>query len=51
MAAGRRQEIIVEGTDRRLIKEVPAWIRLDQIVGRDFPVVKGVVREHTTRAI
>ncbi|GGI34429.1 DNA-binding HxlR family transcriptional regulator [Bradyrhizobium huanghuaihaiense] len=45
------KEIIVEGTDRRLIKEVPTWIRLDKIVGRDFPVVKGVVRERTTGAI
>lgn len=29
----------IEG-DRRLAKQVPAWIRLDQVVGRDFPVVR-----------
>lgn len=29
----------VEG-DRALARQVPTWIRLDKIVGRDFPVVK-----------
>ena len=38
---GRR--ILVEG-DRRLARQVPGWIRLDQIVGRDFPVVRGVAQ-------
>jgi len=32
--------IIVEG-DKNLANEAPSWIRLDKIVGRDFPVVKG----------
>jgi DNA-binding HxlR family transcriptional regulator len=30
--------LTVEG-DRKLATEVPGWIRLDQVVGRDFPVV------------
>jgi len=29
----------IEG-DRRLAKQLPAWIRLDKVVGRDFPVVR-----------
>lgn len=32
--------ITVEG-DTSLAKRVPSWIRLDKIVGRDFPVVRG----------
>ena len=35
--SGKR--ITVEG-DRRLCREAPAWIRLDKVVGRDFPVVR-----------
>ena len=35
--AGRA--LTVEG-DRRLAQKVPAWIRLDKVVGRDFPVVR-----------
>ena len=31
--------LTVEG-DRRLAQQVPAWIRLDKVVGRDFPVVR-----------
>jgi DNA-binding HxlR family transcriptional regulator len=31
--------LTVEG-DRTLAKQVPSWIRLDKIVGRDFPVVR-----------
>ena len=31
--------ITVEG-DRELAREAPSWIRLDKVVGRDFPVVK-----------
>jgi DNA-binding HxlR family transcriptional regulator len=31
--------ISVEG-DRTLAKQAPAWIRLDKVVGRDFPVVR-----------
>ena len=31
--------LTVEG-DRRLAQKVPAWIRLDKVVGRDFPVVR-----------
>jgi DNA-binding HxlR family transcriptional regulator len=31
--------LTLEG-DRELAKRAPAWIRLDQIVGRDFPVVR-----------
>jgi len=34
------QRITVEG-DSALAKQAPSWIRLDKIVGRDFPVVKG----------
>ncbi len=29
----------IEG-DRRLAEKVPGWIRLDKVVGRDFPVVR-----------
>jgi DNA-binding HxlR family transcriptional regulator len=29
----------IEG-DRRLVKELPAWLRLDRVIGRDFPVVR-----------
>jgi hypothetical protein len=35
--AGRA--LTVEG-DRRLAQKVPAWIRLDKVVGQDFPVVR-----------
>jgi len=31
--------LTVEG-DRHLAQKVPAWIRLDKVVGRDFPVVR-----------
>jgi DNA-binding HxlR family transcriptional regulator len=31
--------LTIEG-DRHLARELPAWIRLDQVVGRDFPVVR-----------
>jgi DNA-binding HxlR family transcriptional regulator len=31
--------LTIEG-DRRLARELPAWIRLDKVVGRDFPVVR-----------
>lgn len=31
--------LTVEG-DRKLAKTVPGWIRLDKVVGRDFPVVR-----------
>lgn len=31
--------ITIEG-DRELVTELPRWIRLDKIVGRDFPVVR-----------
>jgi DNA-binding HxlR family transcriptional regulator len=31
--------LTVEG-DRDLAKKVPSWIRLDKVVGRDFPVVR-----------
>jgi hypothetical protein len=34
------QKIHIDG-DRQLAKQVAAWIRLDKIVGKDFPVVKG----------
>ena len=30
--------LTIEG-DRNLARQVPRWIRLDQVVGRDFPVV------------
>ncbi len=43
--AGRR--ITIEG-DAELAKAVPGWIRLDKVVGRDFPVVKGVSRQRET---
>jgi hypothetical protein len=26
--------------DRRMAKQLPAWLRLDKVVGRDFPVVR-----------
>jgi len=31
--------LTVEG-DRGLARQVPAWIRLDKVIGRDFPVVR-----------
>ena len=31
--------LTIEG-DRKLAKQVPSWIRLDKVVGRDFPVVR-----------
>jgi len=31
--------LTIEG-DRRLAQQVPAWIRLDKVVGRDFPIVR-----------
>lgn len=31
--------LTVEG-DRKLAKQIPRWIRLDKVVGRDFPVVR-----------
>ena len=31
--------LTIEG-DRNLAKQVPSWIRLDKVVGRDFPVVR-----------
>lgn len=31
--------LTIEG-DRQLAKQVPNWIRLDKVVGRDFPVVR-----------
>jgi DNA-binding HxlR family transcriptional regulator len=31
--------LTVEG-DRNLARQVPSWIRLDKVVGRDFPVVR-----------
>jgi hypothetical protein len=31
--------LTIEG-DRRLARELPTWIRLDKVVGRDFPVVR-----------
>ena len=31
--------LVIEGK-RSLIRRLPAWIRLDQIVGKDFPVVR-----------
>ena len=34
------KRITIEG-DAKLAQQAPAWIRLDKIVGRDFPVVKG----------
>jgi len=29
----------IEG-ERRLAQQLPAWIRLDKMIGRDFPVVR-----------
>jgi hypothetical protein len=26
--------------DRDLVRSLPGWIRLDKVVGRDFPVVR-----------
>jgi hypothetical protein len=34
------KSITVEG-NATLAKQAPSWIRLDKVVGRDFPVVKG----------
>jgi hypothetical protein len=34
-----RAALIVEG-DPQLARQVPSWIRLDKVVGRDFPVVR-----------
>jgi DNA-binding HxlR family transcriptional regulator len=34
----------VEG-DRALARQFPSWIRLDKVVGRDFPVVSGINRQ------
>lgn len=34
-----RKAIAIEG-DRKLARQFPAWIRLDKVVGRDFPVVR-----------
>ena len=34
----------VEG-DRALARQFPSWIRLDKVVGRDFPVVRGINRQ------
>jgi DNA-binding HxlR family transcriptional regulator len=31
--------LTIEG-DRRLAQQLPGWLRLDQVVGRDFPVVR-----------
>jgi DNA-binding HxlR family transcriptional regulator len=31
--------LTIEG-DRRLARQLPSWLRLDQVVGRDFPVVR-----------
>jgi DNA-binding HxlR family transcriptional regulator len=31
--------LAIEG-DRQLSKQLPAWLRLDKVVGRDFPVVR-----------
>jgi hypothetical protein len=35
--AGRA--LTIEG-DARLARRLPAWLRLDQVVGRDFPIVR-----------
>jgi hypothetical protein len=29
----------IEG-DRRIAKHLPAWLRLDKVAGRDFPLVR-----------
>lgn len=34
--------IIVEG-DRELARQAPVWLRLDKVIGRDFPLVRPVV--------
>ena len=31
--------LTIEG-DRRLAQQLPSWLRLDQVVGRDFPVIR-----------
>jgi len=31
--------IAFEG-DRRIAKHLPAWLRLDKVAGRDFPLVR-----------
>jgi len=31
--------LAIEG-DRKLAKQLPAWIRLDKVIGRDFPAVR-----------
>jgi hypothetical protein len=31
--------LFIEG-DRDLARQLPGWIRLDKVVGRDFPVVR-----------
>jgi DNA-binding HxlR family transcriptional regulator len=33
------KKLLIEG-DRQTAKLLPAWLRLDQVVGRDFPVVR-----------
>lgn len=33
------QALLIEG-DRQLARQLPAWLRLDKVVGRDFPVVR-----------
>jgi DNA-binding HxlR family transcriptional regulator len=33
------KSLTIEG-DRKLARQVPTWIRLDKVVGRDFPVVR-----------
>lgn len=37
----RDKKIIVEG-DRVLARQAPAWLRFDQVVGKDFPIVPAV---------
>jgi DNA-binding HxlR family transcriptional regulator len=37
----RGRAITVEGA-REIVRRCPGWIRLDQVVGRDFPVVRPV---------
>ncbi|MDB5602471.1 MAG: transcriptional regulator [Xanthobacteraceae bacterium] len=33
------QALLIEG-DRHLARQLPAWLRLDKVVGQDFPVVR-----------
>jgi DNA-binding HxlR family transcriptional regulator len=33
------KSLTIEG-DRKLARQVPTWIRLDKVVGRDFPVIR-----------